>query len=114
MNTPPLDEAELRALCTCSACGRKIGQTAIPILWKVSLERHGLNLPAIQRQQGLGQMLGGNARLAMVMGSGEPMTIPLMDRVTVMVCDECACAVNTLPLMALAEKSEQKTEGDEQ
>ena len=86
-----MKEDELRRLSKCAACGRKIGQTQIPILWKVTLERHFLDLAAIQRQNGLAMMLGGNGVLASVMGANEDMTKPIMDKLTVMICDDCSC-----------------------
>ena len=87
----PMKEDELRRLSKCAACGRKIGQTQIPILWKLTLERHFLDLGAIQRQNGLAMMLGGNGLLARVMGADEDMTKPIMDKLTVMICDDCSC-----------------------
>lgn len=46
-------------------------------------------MQAIQRQTGLAMMLGGNGALASVMGPDENMTIPLSNKLTVMICDIC-------------------------
>lgn len=84
----PMKEKELRELATCRVCKKKIGETKLPILWKLKAERHGLDLHALQRQQGLGMMLGGHGGLAMAMGADEDMTRILHDE-TCMVCDGC-------------------------
>lgn len=98
--TQPLKEAELRTLTTCAVCDRKLGKTNLPILWKVSIERHILNAPAVSRQNALGLFLGSGA-LASVMGSNEDMTSVLSEKVTVMVCDECSCG--PIDIAAIAE-----------
>lgn len=56
---------------------------------------------AVSRQSGLGMMIG---PLASIMGPDEDMAKPIMDAVTVMVCDECASNVNGVIIAALAEK----------
>jgi len=58
----------------------------LPILWKFRLERHFLDHKALQRQQGLGLMLGG--QIAAVMGPDENMTIP-QSLSEGMICDVC-------------------------
>ena len=83
-----MKEKELRELATCKVCREKIGQKQLPILWKVKAERHGLDAGALQRQQGLGMMLGGHGLLAQTMGPDENMTKVLSDQ-TCMICDEC-------------------------
>ena len=82
----PMKEKELRELSTCRVCREKIGQKALPIMWKVKAERHGLDARALQRQTGLGMMIG--APLAQVMGPDEDMTQVLAEE-TCMICDEC-------------------------
>jgi len=104
-------EQELRKASTCCVCGKKIGQAKLPFFWRVTIERHGLDLGPINRQQGLAMLLGGNAMLAQVMGQDEEMTVPLMDPVTVTVCDICGMA--DLCLAALAEVAETASATDE-
>jgi hypothetical protein len=88
-------ENELRHLSTCAVCGLKIGQTPIPVFWKVTIERHGIDMNAVRRQSGLAMMLGGNGVLASVMGPDDEMTQKLMGPVTMMVCDSCGCGSET-------------------
>lgn len=88
-----MKEIELRQYADCSLCGEKIGASGIPMFWRVTVERFGINLKAIQRQTGLAMMLGGSAKLALVMGPDEEMTMPMMEKVTLSICENC-CTVN--------------------
>ena len=88
MTAKPLKEDELRELAICRCCKRKIGETPVPILWKLNAERHGLDAGALKRQQGLTDMLGGHAALARVMGPNSNMT-KVLHEAKCMVCDEC-------------------------
>jgi hypothetical protein len=67
-------EDELRKRSTCGLCGKKIGEAGTPMFYTVKVERHIVDLQAVQRQTGLAMMLGGAAPLARVMGPDEEMT----------------------------------------
>ncbi len=97
-----MKEAELRANPQCHRCGRLWGHTGLPIIHKMVIERHVLNLPAIQRQTGLAMMLG-SARLASHMGPGEDMTV-LVDSEVRYLCGHCLVEV-TLPGLPSMEAS---------
>ena len=101
-------EAELREVCTCAHCGKKIGETGLPLFYRVTIERHGIDLKAVQRQQGLTMMLGGNAAIAQAMGADEHLTIRLVDPFTVTVCEPCSQL--DVPLMRYLEFTEQAIE----
>jgi len=90
MNGKPLKEAELREVCVCALCRRKIGQTKMPLFYLVTIERHGLDMRALSRQQGLGMMLGGHGGIAMAMGPDEDMTVVLQEPIRIMVCEDCS------------------------
>ena len=96
-----MKEAELRKYATCSLCHCKILQAGIPLFWRVTIERFGIDLRAMQRQIGLGMML--NPQLAMVMGPDEDLAGPMMDKVVLTVCEECACSREIIHIVALAE-----------
>lgn len=86
-----MKEAELRKHTKCSICGRKLGETSMPLLfWVVKARRYGVDLAAVQRQTGLTMMLGGSASLAQIMGPDEGMAKPLTDEVALTICEECA------------------------
>jgi hypothetical protein len=63
-----MKEAELRKHSQCFICSKKIGQLPIPIFNIIEIERLGLKVAAVSRQQGLAMMLGGNGLLASTMG----------------------------------------------
>ena len=94
-----MKERELRQHATCSLCNQAIGHTRLPLFWRVKIERFGIDLTAVQRQQGLGLMIGG--ALAMVMGPDEDLATPVMDPVTLTVCETCAVD-RDLPVAALS------------
>lgn len=84
-----MKEKELRECGICGICGEKIGKSGVPMFWRVMIECLGVDLAAVQRQTGLAMMLGGHAGIAAAMGPDEEMTVPLMDPVTLIVCETC-------------------------
>ena len=86
-----MKEAELRKHARCGVCAKPIGHTGLPLFWRVTVERFGIDFNAMQRQQGLSMMLG-SAALAMHMGPDDYLAKPLMDPVTIAVCETCATA----------------------
>lgn len=85
-----MKEKELRTAATCAMCRRKIGETGLPVFYRVTVARYGIDLKAVERQQGLTMLLGGNAMIASAMGPDEDMTVTLMEPATITVCDPCA------------------------
>lgn len=73
----------------CDVCRRKIGQTEVPLFYKVTVERFGLDARAIQRHTGLEMMLQSPA-LAAVMGPDEDLAMQLMEPTVVTVCETCS------------------------
>jgi len=97
-------EAELLKHATCSLCSKKIGHTGMPLFWRVTVERFGIDLRAVRRQDGLAQMLG-NTVLAAVMGPAEDMAQPVMDPVALTVCEACAMSPVSLPIAIALERT---------
>lgn len=89
-----MKETELRRYADCSICGLKIGACGVPLFYRVTVERIGVMLPAVRRQDGLGALIG-SARLAQVMGADEDLTRPLMDPLILAVCARCSAAWST-------------------
>lgn len=85
-----MKENGLRKHAVCSLCHKPIGWTKIPLFWTVRIERHGIKMDAIRRQDGLTAMLGGRADIAQVMGTDEEMTMPVMDPIELTLCEMCA------------------------
>lgn len=100
-----MKERELREAATCLQCGEKIGACGSPFFYRLTIERYGVKMDSIQRQTGLAQFLG-NARIAQVMGADEDMATPVMQPITVTICDKCALPPN----ICVAEMAERATE----
>lgn len=84
-----MKERELRKYSTCSLCRKPIGNSGLPLFWRVTVERFGVHVDRVQRQTGLAMMLG-NAHLAMHMGPDEEMAQPLHEPIVLSVCETCA------------------------
>jgi hypothetical protein len=94
-----MKESELSEHLKCSICHKPPFGT-LGIFWVVKCERHMVKRQAVNRQVGLGMMLG-SADLASVMGPDEEMTAPLMEPVTLTICEACALGSNC-PIGAVA------------
>ena len=97
-----MKRAELLKHATCNLCGHKIGHTALPLFWRVTVERFGVDLQALRRADGLAAVLGSSS-IAAVMGPDEDLARPVMQPVVLTVCEQCAVAPDALPIAALAE-----------
>ena len=83
-----MKENELRESAKCGVCEKGFGHTGIPLFWRITIERFGIDITAVQRQDGLAAMLG-SSPLANVMGTDADMTKPMMDPVKVTICEDC-------------------------
>lgn len=93
-------ETELRDSATCALCDRLVGKSGLPLFWRVRIERHGIDLAAVQRQSGLALLLGTPA-LALALGPDEEMTVPLLEPVTLTVCEFCGTRDTSIAYLAL-------------
>lgn len=96
-----MKEHELRQLSTCAVCGKKLLHAGLPLFWRVTIERFGIDIGAVRRLDGLAAMLG-SPQLASIMGPDEDMAKPVMDSVRLVMCDPCAVE-RDLPVAALGE-----------
>lgn len=95
-----MKEAELRKHTTCDVCKYPLGaRSPAPLFWRVTVERFGLKMDAIKRQDGLGAFLGSSV-LASVMGPDEDLAAPVMEPTTLTVCETCA-TLRALPIAVL-------------
>ena len=99
-----MKEKELRENAKCKMCGKGIGHTRLPLFWRVKIQRYGIKIDALERQQGLTMMLGGHALLAQVMGPDEDMADKISE-VEITLCEKCAVE-EQWPVAALAEEKE--------
>lgn len=102
-----MKERELRKHAKCDLCGKGIGHTGLPLFWRITVERFGINMPAVQRQTGLAMMIGGP--LASIMGPDEDMAQSVMEAATLTVCESCATD-KALPVAALPEHAPSATQ----
>lgn len=99
-----MKERELRAHATCSMCRKKIGESGVPLFYRVTLERFGVKLDAVRRQTGLEMMLNGHVAIAQAMGPDEDMAVPVMEKLVLVVCESCSTSVDPCCVAALAER----------
>jgi len=85
----PMKEAELRMHATCGLCKKPIMNGGLPLFWRITIERFGIDVSAAKRQDGLAQLLGSSA-LANVMGTDADMASPVMEPTSISVCEPCA------------------------
>ena len=100
-----MKEHELRESAKCGVCGKGFGDTGIPMFWRITIERFGVDMAAVRRQDGLAQMLG-SSPLANIMGTDADMTKPMMDPVKVTICEDCI--IKPVIIAALAEKEKKE------
>ncbi len=101
-----MKEGELREHAVCDLCGNKIGSSGLPLFWIAVIQRHGVLLSALRRQDALSTLLGGSAALAQATGPDEDMTTPMMHPIELTICE--TCAMEDRITMAALEKAAQE------
>lgn len=97
---------KLSEIKKCAKCGKGVMHTGLPLFWRVTIERFGIDKAAVDRRFGLEMFFGGGrggAALAGVMGVDEDIAKPVMDEVRLILCEECACSPQPVAVAALAE-----------
>ncbi len=84
-----MKETELRKHASCSICKKPIGNSGLPLFWIMRVERLGIKLDVVKRQDELAALLGGHSGLAQIMGTDEDMT-QSMDSAELTICETCA------------------------
>lgn len=87
MTKPFLTRDQLRP---CPICKNGLAHSGIPLVWKISVERVGIDARAVQRTAGLEQMLGGNVALANVFSPDNDFGVGLGGPITLVICEPCA------------------------
>lgn len=82
-----MKESELRRRAKCSRCKQTLGHSGLPIFAVVRHQDYGVDIAAIQRQQGLGMMIG--AELAMHMGPDEDLAKVVGNEADLTLCASC-------------------------
>lgn len=76
----------------CACCHKGVMHDGNIMFYRLTMQRLIVNLPAIKKQHGLEQMMGGDAasRIAFHMGSQEDMAKYIDDALAILICDTCA------------------------
>lgn len=96
-----MKEKELREIANCAKCGKPFGHTQLPLFWRITIERFGVNMDAVRRQDGLTELFGGNPYLAQVMGPDQKLAQLITGPITVTLCENCA--LESVEIASLAE-----------
>lgn len=100
-----MKEKELRDCSTCGLCNKKIGASGLPSFFRIKVERHFLDIGALQRQTGLAMSMGDAGPLAMYMGPNEEMTKVIGSR-EITVCETCAMKTDNMLVYHILEHDE--------
>lgn len=87
MNMKPRD------ITPCAACGKGVMHTGLPLLWRITAERYGIDAAAVQRRAGFEMMMGGGqqgAALAEALHTNEDIAKRIGDPITLILCEPCA------------------------
>lgn len=87
MTKPLLTRDQIRP---CPLCKRGLMHNGVPLVWKLTVERVGIDARAVQKQAGLEQMMGGNVAIAEVFSPVADYGVGLGGPVAVVICEECA------------------------
>lgn len=74
----------------CLRCGKGVMHTGAPLFYRVTIERMGIDIRAVERQHGLEMMLHGHAGIANAMGPNDDMGVPIGDAARGLLCETCA------------------------
>lgn len=97
---------KLSEIKKCAKCGKGVMHAGLPLFWRVTIERFGIDKAAVDRRAGLETFFGGGragAALAGVMGTDEDIAKPVMDKVELILCEDCACSTQPVAIAALSE-----------
>lgn len=74
----------------CALCDKGMMHARGMTFYILTIQRMGIDVGAVRRQDALEQMMGGSAVLASVMGPNEDLCVPLHKPEPVWICDPCA------------------------
>ncbi len=88
----------------CCKCRQGLMHTGVPLFWRITVERFGVDMAAVQRRHGMELMMGGGtvgAVLAGAMGPNDDIAKLLGEKLVLCMCE--TCALENFPVAALAE-----------
>lgn len=105
----------------CALHGGPLNEGGHPMFYRVRIERFCFRPDAIHRRLGLEQYFAGgpatgggrwSAVLAQVMGADEDLARRLGEPRTILVCQQCALAIDAAPIGVMLERADAKAEGE--
>ncbi len=92
---PLLSRADLKP---CAKCGKGLMHSGIPIVWKMTAHRVGVDIRKIDQQAGLELMIG-HAVIAAVLAPAFDYGVAVARPVEFMLCEPCALDGNLLAVL---------------
>lgn len=83
----------------CAHCGKGVAHTGIPIFWRVTVERMGIDRIAVQQTAGMEQFFGGQVAIARAFQDPD-IAKPIVPGDTFLVCERCALEPHLLAQIA--------------
>jgi hypothetical protein len=87
MSKPLISREDLRP---CPMCGKGLMHNGLPLAWKITMHRLGIDVNAVRREQGLEMLMGGSVALARAFSPNSEFGLEIEKPITVMVCEPCA------------------------
>ena len=85
-----MERSELRP---CGVCGKGLCHTGMPLFYKVTVQRYGIDARRVREMAGLEMFFGGGsagAVLADVMGPHSDIAFPITAVSEILVCEDCS------------------------
>ena len=82
----PIKQKDLRK---CANCSKGVMHTGLPLFYRVTVQRYGVDLSAVQAQHGL-ELIMRSPALAQVLGPDRDIASPLSELTDVFICEECS------------------------
>ena len=95
----PIKQTDLRK---CGRCQKGVMHTGLPLFYRVTVQRYGIDAGAVQRQHGL-EMVVGNATIANVLGPNEDLAKPISELTDLFICEHCATESTMVAVLAESE-----------
>ncbi len=73
----------------CALCGKGVMHTGLPLFYRVTIQRMGVDAGEVQRSHGMEQFFGGAVALARAFHDPD-IARPITEQQTVLICESCS------------------------
>lgn len=87
----------------CALCGEGVMWQGLPVFWRLTVQRMGVDLAAVRQVAGL-EMLIGNVAIARALGPDPDIARPLGEERSIVVCEGCAAQETSIYQLGLPEE----------